>query len=179
MLFIGIISDTKEFEIIKSYILKNIKENKPNIININKQSIKNIKNIKFDFILIDNNLSKMTEEEENINKICKDTKYIILNSDINLKVNILEEHKANIITYGLNQKATVTVSSITQENVLVDIQRNIKDLKGNIIGVGERRVKINEQSKIKIYNLLAIYIIFLIYDEKIIDIIQEKTNFFI
>lgn len=171
MLFIGIISDTKEFEVIKTYIIKNIKENKPNIININKKSINNVKNVKFDFVLINNDLSKMLGEEENINKICLNSKYIVLNSDIDLKLNILENEKKNIITYGLNQKATVTATSITEENVLIDIQRNIKDMNGNIIDIGERRVRISENSKIKIYNLLSIYIIFLIYNEKIIDVI--------
>ena len=69
----------------------------------------------------------------------------------------------------MNQKATVTVSSITETDILVYLQRNIKNMKNKIIEVGEKRIKIKEGNKLKIYEMLIIYIIFLINKDIIID----------
>ena len=48
MSFIGIVSDSKCFDIIKEKIKENDKENQFNLIHINSKSIDNIKNIRFD-----------------------------------------------------------------------------------------------------------------------------------
>jgi len=77
--------------------------------------------------------------------------------------------KKEIITYGLNQKATVTVSSIKDRDILIYVQRNIKDNKEKSIEVGEKLVKIKEGTKLKNYEILILYIIFLIYNYPIID----------
>lgn len=105
MQFVGVISDTKSFEIIKSIVLKNINEKKLNIININLQSIENIKNIKFETIIVNNNLEKFSSKEELLKKICTGAKYLVLNSDIEIKLDILQEQKLNIITYRIKSKS--------------------------------------------------------------------------
>ena len=86
-----------------------------------------------------------------------------------MKFNLSNQSKTNIITYGLNQKATVTVSSITDNNILVYLQRNIKNREGNIIEVGEKRIRINEPCKLKTYEILIIYIINLINQNSIME----------
>lgn len=167
MSFIGIIAEAKEFEMIKKEILKNMKQKKMNIININKQSIDNIQNIKFEIIVVNNNLEKLKQNK--IEKICNNAKYLILNTDIELKIPITLEEKINIITYGLNHKATVTISSRTEENILVALQRNIKSISGNIVEVEETDIKIKEKNSQKIYEVLIIYIILTIYETKIME----------
>ncbi len=169
MSFIGIISDNKSFENIRKKILENIKDSKLNIININRQSIENIQNIKFKIIVIDNNLEKFKNQKSTLQKICKNTQYIILNTDIHLKMEILQNEKVNIITYGLNQKATITMSSIKETDILISLQRNIENIKKEVIEVEEKHIKLNEKDKLKSYEILIIYTILIIYGYKIIN----------
>ena len=166
MTFIGVISDNKSFENINIYL----KSNKFKLIHINKKSIENIKNIRFETIIIDSNLENFKHEQNIIEQLCLNSKYLVINTDINLKFNISNKNnKINIITYGLNQKATVTVSSITDTDVLIYLQRNIRTVTNEIVEVGEKRIKVDESSKLKIYEILIIYIIFLINNNCIIE----------
>ena len=162
MTFIGMISEHKSFENIKEILKKNAR-NDINIINVNKKNISNMKNIRFEIIIVDSSLNEFEEESIIIEKLCMNARYIVINTDINKKFpDNIKQSKAHVITYGLNQKATVTISSITENNVLIYLQRNLKDEKGDIIEIGEKMVAINEQDKLKIYEILIIYIIFLI-----------------
>lgn len=174
MIFVGIMSDCKSYENIK----EKLKNEDINLIHINKKSIENIKNIKFETIIIDTNLQDFNQEKSIIKQICNNAKYLLINTDLNLKNELELSPKVNIITYGLNQKATVTVSSIKDGGILIYLQRNIKNIKENIIEVGEKLVKIKEQTKLKNYEILILYIIFLIYNYPIMEEIQEKSNFF-
>ena len=160
MTFIGMISDHKSFDKVK----EELKEPQLELIHINKKSIENIKNIKFEINIIE--------------KLCSKSKYVIINTDINLQFEILNQDKTNIITYGLNQKADVTVSSITDANILIYLQKNILNRKNQIIEIGEKRIKISENERVMVYEILLIYIIYLINDNSIINKTQEKSNFF-
>lgn len=164
MTFIGILSDNKSFENINMHL----KSDKLKLIHINKKSIENVKNIRFETIIIDLNLENFEHEENIIQQICINSKYLIINSDINLKFNVLN-NKIKIITYGLNHKATFTVSSITDTDILIYMQRNIRTKKNQMVEVGEKRIKIGEKSKLKIYEILIIYIIFLVNNDSIIE----------
>lgn len=164
MTFIGILSDNKSFENINMHL----KSDKLKLIHINKKSIENVKNIRFETIIIDLNLENFEHEENIIQQICINSKYLIINTDINLKFNLLN-NKIKIITYGLNHKATFTVSSITDTDILIYMQRNIRTKKNQMVEVGEKRIKIGEKSKLKIYEILIIYIIFLVNNDSIIE----------
>ena len=59
MPFIGIISKENDSNYIKNIINKNAIKSKFEVININKKSIENIKNIKFDILVICENIEKM------------------------------------------------------------------------------------------------------------------------
>ena len=174
MTFIGMISDHKSFDKVK----EELKEPQLELININKKSIGNIKNIKFEIIIINSNLENFTNEINIIEKLCSKSKYVIINTDINLQFEILNQDKTNIITYGLNQKADVTVSSITDTNILIYLKKNILNRKNQIIEIGEKRIKISENERVMVYEILIIYIIYLINDNSIINKTQEKSNFF-
>ena len=113
MIFIGIMSECKSYENIK----EKLKNEDINLIHINKKSIKNIKNIKFETLIIDTNLEDFQQEKEIIEQICNNAKYVFINTDLNIENNLEVKAKKEIITYGLNQKATVTVSSIKDRDI--------------------------------------------------------------
>lgn len=164
MYFIGIILDSKNFENIKTEIKKY--KDKIRLIKINTKTIENLQNIKFDLVVLNDELDKFNNQEELLKKICSNAKYIALNADIQLKRNILEDIKNNIITYGLNSKATVTLSSITQEDCLIDLQRNIENIEKHIIEMGEEHINLRENNNLRNYEILVIYIIFAIFNLK-------------
>lgn len=165
MTFIGIIADYKNFENIKEHL----KSKEISLIHISKKSIENIKNIRFETIIIDSDLDNFKAEKNIVESFCKNAKYIVINTDINLKFNLSKQNKATIVTYGLNQKATVTVSSLTDTDILIYLQRDITNIKNKKIEVGEKQIKMNEKSKLKTYEILIIYIICLINNYDIIE----------
>ena len=81
MSFIGIVSDSKCFEIIKEKIKENDKQNQFNLIHINSKSIDNIKNIKFEALVINSELKELKDYSSNLEKIYSNAKYLILNTD--------------------------------------------------------------------------------------------------
>ena len=164
MTFVGIISDNKSFQVLK----ENISAQDYNLIQINNKSIDNIKNIKFEVIIINKELKSLEEKKLIIDTLCMNSKYILLNTDLNKEFNFGQKCKEKIITFGLNHKATVTVSSITESSILVYLQRNVKDKNDKLIEVGEKQVKINKDNKIKVYEILIIYIILMLNNEPII-----------
>lgn len=164
MTFVGIISDNKSFQVLK----ENIGTQDVNLIQINNKSIDNIKNIKFEMIIINKELKSLEEKKLIINTLCMNSKYILLNTDLNKEFNFGQKCKEKIITFGLNHRATVTVSSITESSILVYLQRNVKDKNDKLIEVGEKQVKINKDNKIKVYEILIIYIFLILNNEPII-----------
>lgn len=156
MSFVGIIADCKDYEFIEKEISK-IKKH-PELINITEKNILNIKNVKFETIVICSNT------DMNLSDILANAKYLILNSDVN--ITNINDNKLKIITYGLNQKSTVTASSISEDEVLVCLQRNIKDVKDNIIEVQETYMKSENITNKKVYSLMVIFILQQLYNSK-------------
>ena len=136
MCFIGIIADKKEYNFIEKQVLEQNKNDELKLININSKNISNMKNIKFETIVICNNIENMSDKYEFID---------------------------TILTYGLNQKSTVTISSVSENGVLICIQRNIEDIYGHIIEVQEDAIDIINISNKDLYSLLAGYIIKKLY----------------
>ena len=159
MSFIGVITDKKnENEIAKcigdSFSQKNIKEN---VIIINNY---NIKNIKFDSLLIN---KKLIGKSDVVKKLLFNSNNLIVNSDIDTGLDILKQTNSNIITYGFNPKSTVTASSLENDEALICIQRNIKNSNNNIVEPQEIRVeKINKNNNP--YIIMGVEILTLLYD---------------
>ena len=109
-----------------------------NTIRINERNIENLKNIKFQIIIINSDLSKFENLLEEVGIIIRNSEYVIINSDLDIKVDISDSIRKKIITCGLNQKSTVTVSSITEERVLIDLQREIETIDNKIIEPEEK-----------------------------------------
>ena len=162
MAFIGIISDSKSEKIIKM-ILDEKLDKSINIIVINSKSVENLKNIKFETVLIANNNNIIKENKETINKIINNTKYLIINADIEIELEFEEQVELNVITFGFNPKATITASSV-EDDILLCIQRNIKDINGKKIEQQEMKIRIFEENiGINTNNLMGISSILLLY----------------
>lgn len=147
MFFIGIVSEEKNEKHIKD-ILKQKIENE-NVVFINEKNIENIKNIKFKIIVLNKGI-----DNKNIKNILLNAEYLILNSDINVKIDLIENLDLKVITYGFNSKSTVTASSVTEEKMLICVQRNIINIKGKKIEPQE----INIEKDIMLDNYDNMYI---------------------
>ena len=97
------------------------------------------------------------------NKIISNSKYLILNADIELKLEVEENIELNIITFGFNTKATITASSV-EEDILICIQRNVRNIKNNLIEQQEIKISFFEKNiGINTNNLIGISAILLLY----------------
>lgn len=164
MPFIGIISKENDSNYIKNIINKNAIKNKFEVININKKSIENIKNIKFDILVICENIEKMLKESSYLEEIIKKSCYLVINSDIKENFSLLKDIEANIITYGFNAKSTITISSIKDDKLMLCLQRSIKGI-FSIIEEQEFNIEIKRNNVNKLYNILVIFAILAIYGE--------------
>lgn len=158
MAFIGIISDSKKYDLIKRFINTENNKNQFTLININSRSIANIKNVKFDVIVILNLPKNKDEYIEYLEQICSEVKILVINSDVEIN-GFLQEVKTNIITFGVNHLSTVTFSSATDDSVLISVQRNYKGLKGNIVEVGEYDIQIEKINRNYLHEILIFFIL--------------------
>lgn len=162
MPLVGIISKENDSNFIKNAISKNSKESNFEIININRKSIENVKNVKFDILVICESIEKMIKNSSYLEEIIRKADYIIVNSDIKENLSILRNVEANIITYGFNAKATITISSIKEEKIMICVQRKIKAV-NSIIEEQDFNVEIEKNNVKKLYNVLVIFTILAIY----------------
>lgn len=137
MSFIGIISSEKNENFICQKVQKELNLSDSSVLYIKEKSVENIKNIKFETILIDREFKKVDVLKNMLN----DTKYLIINSDIENSLNILDNLELTVITYGFNSKATITASSVTDDNILICVQRSIIDINGKEIEPQEMNVR--------------------------------------
>ena len=83
MPIVGIVAKENESNFIKNKITKKAIKNKFELININKKSIENIKNIKFDCIVICEDIENFLNKSNYLENIIYRANYIIANSDKN------------------------------------------------------------------------------------------------
>ena len=156
MLFIGIVTDSKSENDIEQLLLKNnaLKEN--NVIFIKEKNIDNIKNVHFDTVVINREFKKMDE----LNKILENAKNVIINMDTNGNNEEINVSNSNIITYGFNSKSSITISSVTDDDVLICVQRNIYNNYGEI---ELQEIKIENNHNYNVYDLIVVLVLFLMY----------------
>lgn len=141
MSFIGIICDAKNENYIKQILIENL-ANKEVII-LREDTVKNFKNIKFETIIIMSNnkntfLNEAKLNEKNVIKgIIASAKYLVVNADEEINLNLLQEISGKVITYGFNSKSTITASSVKEDSILLCVQRNIQNIAGNNIELQE------------------------------------------
>ena len=155
MPLIGIIAKKNDVEEIK----RELKKDNIETFEITKESIKNIRNIKFEEIIIMKNINFEKEEYKLISEIISKAQYLILNEDIDIdilsKINI--QNPIKLVTFGFNSKSTITISSVTDENIVVCIQRDIEKVNKEMIECQEKQIQVKNIKKI--YNNLVIFII--------------------
>ena len=89
--------------------------------------------------------------------ICKYTQYLVVNTDNNKNTDILKGKLKSVITYGLNHKCTITVSSVKEEFIMIAIQREIVTKNGNLQEIGEERIKKIKKLDIHGHMILVIF----------------------
>ena len=155
MLLVGIVAKRKDIKAIK----KELKNKNIEIIHITKESIRNIKNIKFDEIIFLQNINLENEEYEYMSEVISNVKFLILNGDteINVFSQLKVQRPIKLITFGFNSKSTITISSVKDEKIIVYIQRDIEKTDGEILEMQEKEI-INKDIK-NIYDNFVVFII--------------------
>ena len=109
--------------------------------------------------IIMKNINFEKEEYKLISEIISKAQYLILNEDIDIdilsKINI--QNPIKLVTFGFNSKSTITISSVTDENIVVCIQRDIEKVNKEMIECQEKQIQVKNIKKI--YNNLVIFII--------------------
>lgn len=154
--FIGVVSTKKELIEIKKHIQNNYK-----VIELKKTSIKNIRNVKFDMIIFNRDIDLEICEYEYMKDILKQVDYIIVNSDINFTIfeKIELNYPIKIITYGFNPKASILISSVKEDYILISIQRKIQKNNREILENQERKIETKYNEKNKIYEKIIVFIL--------------------
>lgn len=157
MPLVGIIAKKRDFQAIK----KELKNYNIEFIHINKESIKNVGKIFFDEIIILEDINLTTNEYEFMNEVVLKTKYLIINADIEINIlkNIKTESPVKVITFGFNSKATITISSVNDEKIIVCLQRELEIADNKIIESQEKEIKMIQNTNRKIHNKLVVFII--------------------
>lgn len=167
MHFIGIFSSHSEYEMIKQNIIETVNRKDLELIHISSKNIENMKNIVFETIVLCHQESINDEQKNILNKICSNCMFVIINADVFCNTKIISNKKTNCISYGLNQKSTITISSIQEDKAILSIQRNISNLEKKAIEMGEIEVDLKQYKPNQIENILAIFAIYLIYCKEI------------
>ena len=156
MVCVGIITDIESENNIKQLLNNNNVFSDNNVIFINEKNIDNIKNVHFDTVII----NKEFEKYDELNKLLNNAKNVVINMDIKIECQQLNIINSNLITYGFNSKSSITISSVTDDDVLICVQRNIYNNYGEI---ELQEIKLENNEKYSIYDLITILILFLIY----------------
>ena len=155
MPFIGIISEENTENCIDRKITEKLSMQESSVLFIKEKSIENIKNIKFETVIITREFKKV----DLLKKILQNCTYVIINSDIQNNLSLLENINATIITYGFNSKATITASSVNEEEIMICLQRTIENKNKEKIEPQEIKMEIYENANctMAIASILLIY----------------------
>ena len=130
-----------------------------NIIFITEKNIANVKNIQFGTILIDRSIEQSKELKEILTK----TKYLVLNADLDIELETLRDLNVVAITYGFNNKATLTLSSVSENHIIICLQRVIHSKNNKQYEPQEIEIEVPENTEIS--SALGILAIMLIYEK--------------
>lgn len=154
MAVIGIITKSNNINEIEK-TLEKYGIHEKNIVIITKHTIENIKNVKFDIIIIFDQI----EDGDILKKVLDSSKYLIINTDFkeNMKLlNIAEDQY--VITFGFNSRATITIISNENDEIILDLQREIENLNKEKIESQEIKLE-NNFNKNRIYEEISMKIL--------------------
>ena len=159
MSIVGIICEPRYENQIKQILNKTLKNK--TILVLKEENIENFKNITFETIVIFSKQNQMLTNNR-LNKIIEQAKYLVINADEEIELEIENPLDLKVITYGFNTKSTVTASSVTEEEILICVQRNIVNLEQKQIEPQEILVK-NDSLKLQASTMMGIVTILFIY----------------
>ncbi len=163
MIFIGMMANQKEYEMIKNEIEKQMGKEKVSMVFIHEENIQNLQNIKFDVLIIHEKMP-IQKHMKAFEKICQNLRNLLINFDKNNNLEVLNGNRMTVITYGLNHKCTVTVSSIQEDSIMVALQREILNKQGNLQEIEEKRIHTIEN--LDVYGHMLLYILSILYGKK-------------
>lgn len=156
MSLIGILTESNNEKYLKQELEKIT--NQDQIFFLNEECIKNLKNITFETVLLG---KKIENNKEDIIKTIKKANNLIFNTDIIENINLLDNLQLKLITYGFNSKATITTSSISENKIIVCLQRGIQNIKGQKIEPQE--LQMNIKNNINSYGVMELLSLKLLY----------------
>lgn len=154
MAFIGIITNEKNILTMTKF-LKNTFDMK-DIIFISNNNIEKFKTMKFETVVVDKEIKNINQ----LKSIISNSKYLILNADIKIDSAILEDMNLMVITYGFQNKATFTVSSVSENNIIICLQRIMKTAQNGKYEPQEIDIKIEQNLDIHVIictNILTMF----------------------
>lgn len=166
MSFIGIVTNPNNEEYIRR-MLEGISQEE-NLQLISDKNIGNMRNVRFEMLMID----KTVKDKNKLKRLITNAKYVLLNADLGVTFDILEDLDLIIITYGFHNKATISISSIEENSILICLQRTIKTLQGRQIEPQE--FEITKPENMEITSLLGTIGIRLMYDKS--DFKEKKIT---
>ena len=154
MAVIGIITKSNNINEIEK-TLEKYGIHEKNIVIITKHTIENIKNVKFDIIIIFDQI----EDDNIIKKVLDSSKYLIINTDFKENVKLLNMAEDQyVITFGFNSRATITIISNENDEIILDLQREIENLNKEKIESQEIKLE-NNFNKNRIYEEISMKIL--------------------
>lgn len=160
MSFIGVICEAK-YENYMKHLLSNALPNE-NVLILKEENIENFKNITFKTIAIFSNCDKIFEKKKIIKTMIEKAEYLIVNADDEINLDMIRHLDLKVITFGFHTKSTVTASSVTEDSILICVQRNIQDIQAREIEPQEILVQ-NVDHKITTNIMMGIVSILMIY----------------
>ncbi len=97
--------------------------------------------------------------DEEIKKVVRESKYVLLNSDYKENLKLIDEHtNSYVITFGYNSRASITIISNENDEIILEIQREIDLAKNKKIECQEIKMN-NNFAKKYIYEEIAMKIL--------------------
>ena len=158
MAFIGIITNEKNILTMTKF-LKNTFDMK-DIIFISNNNIEKFKTMKFETVVVDKEIKNINQ----LKSIISNSKYLILNADIKIDSAILEDMNLMVITYGFQNKATFTVSSVSENNIIICLQRIMKTAQNGKYEPQEINIKIEQN--LDIHTIICTNILTMFYQKR-------------
>ena len=154
MAVIGIITKSNNINEIEK-TLEKYGIHEKNIVIISKHTIEIIKNVKFDIIIIFDQI----EDDNILKKVLDSSKYLIINTDFKENVKLLNMAEDQyVITFGFNSRATITIISNENDEIILDLQREIENLEKKKIESQEIKLE-NNFNKNRIYEEISMKIL--------------------
>ncbi|MGN1269499.1 MAG: hypothetical protein ACI4UU_01330 [Clostridia bacterium] len=156
MSLIGILTESNHQNYLKQEVKKITSQDQ--IIFLNENCIRNVKNITFETVLLG---KKVENNKKDIIKIIEKADNLIFNTDIIENISLLDNLHLKLITYGFNSKSTITTSSISENKIIICLQRGIQNIKGEEIEPQE--LQMNIKNNINSYEAMELASLKLLY----------------